>query len=217
MRFVILIGLLWQLMSVNHLHAQETLPPLNDSQAPQNYAEMWSGFDPRAEPLETEILHEWEEDEAVLRVVRFRIGVFKGETARLAAVYGFPKGGSNLPGLLQIHGGGQFADYKACLLNAKRGYATLSIAWAGRIFGTRIQCQLRHRQAFLGSQNRRSSIQGYDRLGRSGWLSCTKSQPGATSFPAQKTGSWTLDAIESPRNSGWFLCAVARASRIDLF
>ena len=79
------------------LHAQETLPPLNDSQAPQNYAEMWSGFDPRAEPLETEILHEWKKDEAVLRVVRFRIGVFKGETARLAAVYDFPKAAPIFP------------------------------------------------------------------------------------------------------------------------
>ena len=52
----------------------------------------------------------------------------------MAGIYGFPKGGDNLPGLLQIHGGGQYADYNAPLMNAKRGYATLSIAWAGRYF-----------------------------------------------------------------------------------
>ena len=51
----------------------------------------------------------------------------------MAAIYGFPKGVTNCPGLLQVHGGGQYADYRAVLTNAKRGYATLSIAWAGRI------------------------------------------------------------------------------------
>ena len=51
----------------------------------------------------------------------------------MAGVYGYPKGAKNIPGLLQIHGGGQYADYKAPLFNARRGYATLSIAWAGRI------------------------------------------------------------------------------------
>ena len=78
-----------------------------------------------------------EEEDVALRFVRFRIGVFKGKKATLAAVYGFPKNGSEsgrkLPGLVQIHSGGQYADYKACLLNANRGHATVSIAWAGRI------------------------------------------------------------------------------------
>jgi len=92
---------------------------------------MWAGFDPRAEPLDVEVLKEWEEDGVVLRVLRYRIGVFKGRKGMMAAVYGCPKGGSNLPGLVQIHGGGQYADYKAPLTNAKRGYATISIAWAG--------------------------------------------------------------------------------------
>lgn len=64
----------------------------------------------------------------VLRVLRYHIGVFKGQKAMMAAIYGFPKGGAKLPGLVQIHGGGQYADYKAVLTNAKRGYATISIA-----------------------------------------------------------------------------------------
>ena len=33
----------------------------------------------------------------------------------MAGVYGYPKGGKKLPGLVQIHGGGQYADYKAPL------------------------------------------------------------------------------------------------------
>ncbi|HAW28551.1 MAG TPA: hypothetical protein DCY03_10600, partial [Planctomycetaceae bacterium] len=104
--------------------AAETLPALQNEHAPQNFAELWAGFDPRSEPLETEVLKEWEEDGVVLQIVRFRIGVFKEKTARLAAVFGYPKQAvankQKLPGLLQIHGGGQYADYRACLLNAKR-------------------------------------------------------------------------------------------------
>ena len=119
--------------SVSVRAAEDTLPPLADGRAPQTFEELWAPFDPRKEPLETEVLKTWEEDDVVLRVVRFRIGVFKGQKAMLAGVYGFPKGAQKLPGLLQIHGGGQYADHKAPLTNAKRGYATLSIAWAGRI------------------------------------------------------------------------------------
>ena len=65
------------------------------------------------------------------RVLRYRVGIFK-ERIYHGKEFDFPKGGDGT-GLLQIHGGGQYADYNAPLMNAKRGYATLSIAWAGRI------------------------------------------------------------------------------------
>ena len=45
--------------------------------APQSFEELWAGYDPRVEPLEIEILKEWEEDDGVLRIVRYRIGIFK--------------------------------------------------------------------------------------------------------------------------------------------
>ena len=40
----------------------ETLPPLKNGRASKNFEEMWAGFDPRADPLEVEILKEWEEE-----------------------------------------------------------------------------------------------------------------------------------------------------------
>ena len=112
----------------------DTLPALKGSVAPTSLEDMWIGFDPKAEPLDVEILKEWEEDGVKLKVLRYRIGVFKGQKAMMAAVYGYPKNGKSLPGLVQIHGGGQYADYRAPLSNAKRGYASISISWAGRIF-----------------------------------------------------------------------------------
>ena len=94
--------------------SQETLPPLKDGKVPQTVEALWADFDPRAEPLEVEILKEWEEEGVVLRVLRYRIGIFKGRKAMMAAVYGYPKGGSSLPGLVQIHGGGQYAITVPC-------------------------------------------------------------------------------------------------------
>lgn len=190
----------------------ETLPPVEKGQAPGNLEQMYAGFDPRAEPLEVETLKEWEEEGVVLRIVRFRIGVFKGKIARLAAVYGFPKNikgtSKRLPGLVQIHGGGQYADYKACLLNAKRGYATVSIAWAGRISAPDYRVSPAEVKLFWDGKTDDpaykittdwGAVDGYHAPGRN-----PRNQ-----FPSAKPAAWTLDAVESPRNSGWFLCALA--------
>ncbi len=190
----------------------ETLSALVVDKAPGNFDEMWAGFDPRAEPLEVEVLKEWKEDAVILRIVRFRIGVFNGQTAKLAAVYGFPKAaaqsGTPLPGLLQIHGGGQYADYKACLTNAKRGYATVSIAWAGRISAPGYQVSPAEVKLFWDGKTDDpnyklttdwGALDGYHAPGRNA----------GNQFPSAKPEAWTLDTVESPRNSGWFLCALA--------
>ena len=89
---------------------EETLPPLHEGRAPESVDDIWEGFDPRKEPLETEILKEWEDDGVVCRIVRYRIGVFKRTKSMMAGIYAFPKGGKNLPGLVQVHGGGQSAN-----------------------------------------------------------------------------------------------------------
>jgi hypothetical protein len=186
----------------------ETLPALKDGQAPRNFDEIWAGFDPCAEPLEIEVLKEWEEDGVVLKVLRYRIGVFKGKKAMMAAVYGFPKRGSKLPGLVQIHGGGQFGHHNPCLTNAKRGYATISLAWAGRISAPGFVVNNNGVKLFWDGKTDDpayrlttdwGAVDGYHAPGRN---------PGNV-FPSAKPAAWTLDAVESPRNSGWFLCALA--------
>ena len=190
----------------------DTLPVLVEGQSPENFIQMWNGFDPETEPLETEVLHQWEEDGVVLKIVRFRIGVFKHSKAILAAVYGYPKAsvasGKRLPGLLQIHGGGQYADHKACVANAKRGYATVSIAWAGRISATAYRVTPKEVELFwngdASNPNYRlttdwGAVDGYHAPGRNK----------GNVFPNAKPASWTIDSVESPRNSGWFLCAMA--------
>ena len=192
--------------------AADTLPPLRDGQSPNDFEAMWAGFDPRAEPLETETLKEWEEDDVNLRIVRFRIGVFKGKKATLAAIYGFPKrvagDDARLPGLVQIHGGGQYADYKACLANAKRGYATVSIAWAGRISAPGYRVTPTEVKLFWdGKKDDRRYRLTTDWGALDGYHAPGKNKGNV--FPSAKSAEWTLDSVESPRNSGWFLCALA--------
>ena len=107
----------------------ESLPPLKDGKSPQRLDEVWAGYDPAAEPIEAEICKEWEEDRTVLRSVRYCIGTFKGQKSWMAALYGFPAGQENLPAIVQIHGGGGRASKDACIANARRGYATISLNW----------------------------------------------------------------------------------------
>ncbi|MFC1652242.1 sulfatase-like hydrolase/transferase [Planctomycetota bacterium] len=187
--------------------AQETLPPLQDGKAPQTHAELWADYDPRAEPLDVEVLKEWEEDGVVLKVLRYRVGIFKGQKAMMAAVYGYPKGGKNLPGLVQIHGGGQYADYRAPLTNAKRGYATLSISWAGRINAPDYKVSPDEVKLFWEDKTDDPKYRLTTDWGAlDAYHAPTRS--GLGSFGNTKPSEWTLDSVESPRNNQWFLCTL---------
>ncbi|MGB7324987.1 MAG: dienelactone hydrolase family protein [Rubripirellula sp.] len=190
----------------------ETLPRLTAGVAPATFAEMWGDFDARAEPLETETLHQWDEDGVRLRIVRFRIGVFKGQTARLAAVVGVPvssiESGEKIPGLVQIHGGGQFADYRACLANAKRGYVTVSIAWAGRISAPQYRVSESEVKLFWDNKTDDPRYRLTTDWGAVDGYHAPCRNP-ANNFLSTGPAAWTIDDIESPRNSPWFLCAIA--------
>ena len=185
----------------------DTLPELKTGEAPQTWNDTWKGFDPRAEPLDVEILKEWEEDNIVLKVLRYRIGVFKGRRAMMAGAYGYPKGGEDLPGLLQIHGGGQYADYKAPLTNAKRGYASLSISWAGRISAPGYRVSPNEVKLFWEGK---VEDPRYKITTDWGALDAyhAPSRNGKDAFPSIPVADWTLDPIESPRNNSWFLATL---------
>lgn len=186
----------------------ESLPPLQNGQAPQNFDQLWAGYDPRKEPLDIEVLEEWEKDGVVLRVVRFKVGTFKGKDSMMAAIYGFPKGGKHLPGLVQIHGGGQSASENAVLTNAKRGYATLSLAWAGRIAAAPYMVSHDGVQLFHEGKN---ADRNYRVTTDWGAIDAyhDPSRNKETRYGSTKPSPWTLDPVDSPRNSPWFFYALA--------
>lgn len=205
---VLCFALMLSICSATCGQLRETLPPLDGKPAAQDFQQMWAGFDPRAEPLEVEILKEWEEDEVVLRIVRFRIGVFKGKKSTLAAVYGFPKEAQAIPGLVQIHGGGQYADHRACLMNAKHGYATVSISWAGRISAPGYRVSPAEVQLFWDGKTDAANYRRTTDWGAvDGYHAPSRNR--GNNFPSASPAAWTIDPVESPRNSPWFLCAVA--------
>jgi hypothetical protein len=187
---------------------RETLPIIVEGNVPEGFEEMWKGFDPRKEPLEVEILKEWEEDDVILKVVRYRIGYFKGNKAMMAGVFGFPKGSKNIPGLLQMHGGGQYADYKAPLTNAKRGYATLSIAWAGRISAPQYRVSPSEVKLFWDGEINDSRYKVTTDWGALDAYHAP-SRFGKDAFPSIPVADWTLDPVVSPRNNSWFLITIA--------
>ena len=185
----------------------ETLAPLKDGRAPHTFEELWAGFDPRREPLDIETLKTWQEDGVTLRVIRYRIGIFKGQKAMMVAVYGFPQSPSKLPGLVQIHGGGQYADYRAVLTNAKRGYATLSIAWAGRIAAPGYTVNPAGVALFWAGK---TADPAYRLTTDWGALDAYHApcRHEKNNFQTLAPAGWTLDAVESPRNNPWFLCTL---------
>ncbi|MDE2714915.1 MAG: acetylxylan esterase, partial [Verrucomicrobiota bacterium] len=162
------------------VHAADSLSPLK--KVPQNVAELWAGYDPQKEPLQTEVVREWEEDGVVVRYLRYYIGTFKGKPAWMAAFYAFPKNAKNLPGVLHMHGGGQRANLTLVKFHASQGYGALSVNWGGKpMEGARPGEANTDWGAVDPTQN---NVQGYFNL-----------------LPGVKF----LDAQESPRNCNWFL------------
>ena len=189
------------------LIAEDTLAPLKDGVVPQSVEALWADFDPRAEPLDIEVLKEWVEDGIVLKVLRYRIGIFKGQKAMMAAVYGYPKGGQDLPGLVQIHGGGQYADYRAPLTNGKRGYATISISWAGRINAPGYRVTPTEVRLFWEGKTDEPAYKVTTDWGPLDGYHAPCRNP-RNNFFRMAPAEWTFDAVESPRNNPWFLCTL---------
>ncbi len=171
----------------------DSLSPLKDAQVPHNLDQLWKDYDPRAEPLAVEILEEWEDDGVICRVIRYCVGTFKGQKAMMAALYGFPRGGKNLPGLVQIHGGGQHANLNAVMTNARRGYACISINWLGNQM-----TGLREGKPWKWAGANTDW----------GYVDATQNTHNSH-FGSLAPDEKTIDDIESPRNSNWFLGIIA--------
>ncbi|MBI3861579.1 MAG: acetylxylan esterase [Planctomycetia bacterium] len=169
---------------------EETLPPLKDGRAPETVDEIWAGYDPQIEPLEATILKEWEDDGIVCRIVRYRIGIFKGAKSVMAGIFAFPRGGKNLPGLIQVHGGGQSANLNAATTNARRGYACISLNWGGNPLND-------------GNYQKIWNDPGTD-WGAVDGTHPPKKDP-VNHFVSCAPNDFTIDAVDSPRNSAWML------------
>lgn len=171
--------------------AEDSLPALKGGKAPTNLDELWRGYDPRKEPLENKVFKRWKQDDVVLEVVRYRIGIFRGREAMMAAIYGYPEGGTNLPGLVQLHGGGQSANVNAVITNAKRGYACISVNWGGNPLGGVSD--------YYGPNTDWGAVDATQTTHNDHFGPPNSFRP----------DSKTVDSVDSVRNNNWFLITLA--------
>ena len=87
------------------------------------------------DPLNVESHAIGEQDGIVLFQISYDLGTLEGTqrtaSPKIAAYFARPKDGKNLPGLVQIHGGGQRANKTLARYWAQQGYAAISINWGG--------------------------------------------------------------------------------------
>lgn len=165
----------------------ETLPPLTEQDIPRTVPALYASFDPDKEPLDVRIVKEYEKDGVVVRMLAYTVGTFKGVKSTMGAYYAFPKGGTRLPAIVQMHGGGQTAKMETVIALAQSGYAAMAINWGGN----------------------RMEGQGANDPGTD-WGAVDATQKGHNSHYAScMPDAKTLDAFESPRNSNWFLIVLA--------
>ncbi len=162
---------------------------------PRTFEELWAGYAQldRETPLEAEVLKEWEKDGIVCRIVRCQVGVFKGAPSRVAGLYAFPKGATKLPAILHLHGGGQSANLDSVVTYAKRGYASLSLNWGGNKMG-------------IGGETWSGPQTDWGKLDATHPPQRNKANHFAGALTPDE---FTLDAVESPRNSNWFIVLTA--------
>lgn len=171
----------------------DTFTPFTAGDAvPRNAVDLWNAFDPTKEALDVEVVKQWEEDGVVVRYVRFTVGTFKGEPSRIAAYYTFPKGMKKGPAFVWCHGGGQRAEKERGLYFAKRGYAVVDINWNGRSMQDDIE-----KNTDWGALDPSQGPRFY---------------PGALRkhYKADLSpDEHTIDRVPSPRNSNWYVLALA--------
>ena len=162
----------------------ESLPALTADEVPESVEELWGRYDPDREPLDVEVVREWNEDGCLIKYITYTIGTFKGETSTMAAFYAVPENAKGkLPALIQMHGGGQRAMIASAKYGAENGYACLSINWGGRTM----------ENAQPGDPN-------------TDWGAIDATQTGHNShYGSLEPDHLTIDSFESPRNNNWFL------------
>lgn len=171
--------------------AKNSLPPLDAGKVAKAVEELWAGYDPRAEPLDVKIIREWdevyEEKQIKVQMLTFTVGTFKNQVSRISAYYATPQDmKSKVPGLVQVHGGGQRADKNIVMVDAANGYASLSLNWGGRELAD----------------------QKPDEPGTN-WGAIDPTQKHVSHYFRLTPDDKTAETAYSPRNNNWFILSLA--------
>lgn len=184
--------LLCSVLLVSTAQAEETFEPYSDGDVPQSVTDLWAGYDATREPLDVQVVKEWDADGVITRYVTFKVGTFKGADARIAAYYSFPRNGQRNAAFVWSHGGGQRAERGRSVYFAKQGFATVDINWLGRPMEPDIEVN-----TDWGMVDPTQGPRFYSKALRDGWK--------RNLLPDE----YSIDPVPSPRNANWFLLTVA--------
>lgn len=168
-----------------------SLAAAKEDDVPQNTNALWAGYDPRAEALDVKVIKEWDEtyqnQKLKIQMLTYTVGTFKGEVSRISAYYAYPiDAKAKIPGLVQVHGGGQRADRKTVTADAANGYASISINWGGRELADQKQDE-----------------PGTD------WGAIDPTQKHVSHYFKLTPDDKTAETVYSPRNNNWFILTLA--------
>ena len=173
------------------LLSKNSLSLLEKGKVAHSVNELWMGYDPRIEPLDIKVTREWDESyegkKIRIQMLTFTVGTFKNEVSRISAYYGYPKDiNDTVPGLVQVHGGGQRADKNIVVVDAANGYASLSLNWGGREL-----------------EDQKTGEPGTD------WGAIDPTQKHVSHYFRITPDDKTAESIYSPRNNNWFILTLA--------
>ena len=181
------------LFSTCYLLSQDTFPPINDpGEIAKTAGELWASYDPRTEALDVKVIKEWKTDQVTTRYITYKVGRFKGVDSRVAAYYSFPNKPGKHPAFVWTHGGGQRAERNRSIHFAEQGFACIDVNWLGRPMEDDIDIH-----TDWGKVDPTQGPRFYSKALRKGWKR------------SMQPDEYTIDPIPSPRNSNWFLLAVA--------
>ena len=184
---------------IGSLSAKDTFTPYTENTIPRSVTALWKDIDPRAEPLDIQVIKEWIEDGVTTRYLIYTVCTHGGQPCRVAAFYSFPTGAKKVPAFVWAHGGGQRAERKRGTYFAKRGYATIDFNWGGRemVEGIKLNTDWGKLDPSQGPRFYPGALRPNVKLNH---------QPDAH----------TIDPVVSPRNGNWFLLALAGRRAITL-
>jgi dienelactone hydrolase len=127
----------WTCVSRASLLAALLLARVGSCVASPDVTDFWASYDARKEPLDVEVVREWESDAGRFQLVRYRLGRLTGSNKSaapiIAAYYGCPRDAAGVPGIVHIHGGGQRAHAGRVQSWVELGYACISINWGAKV------------------------------------------------------------------------------------
>lgn len=179
--------------------SNDSLPPMSPEALPADIPALWSTFDATKDPLDAKVLYEFEKDGVTTRMISYSVGIFKGEQVRMGGYLSYPtETEGKLPGIVQIHGGGQRAMHEFSSAIAQNGYVVLATNWGGRL--------MHHQEPGQPAEGTVATK----------WAPLDATQKHNAWFANTTPDELTYDDFDSPRNNNWFLINLANKRAITL-